>query len=84
VLFATIPLVTQLLASLNGQERLTGKGMLGATIVIVGIAVVFLEQLKFDTPLIYMAAILAAVLSTALSGIVVKYFRGATRLPQMS
>jgi drug/metabolite transporter (DMT)-like permease len=74
VLFATIPLATQLIASLIGQERLTWKGMLGATIVIAGIAVVFLEQLQFDVPLIYQGAILAAVLSSALSGIVVKYF----------
>jgi drug/metabolite transporter (DMT)-like permease len=74
VLFATIPLFTQLIASLIGQERLTWRGMLGATIVIAGIAVVFLEQLRFDVPLIYQGAVLAAVLSTALSGIVVKHY----------
>jgi drug/metabolite transporter (DMT)-like permease len=74
VMFATIPLVTQLVASLIGQERLTWKGMLGATIVIAGIAVVFLEQLKFDVPLIYMGAILFGVISSALSGIVVKQY----------
>jgi drug/metabolite transporter (DMT)-like permease len=74
VLFATIPLVTQLIAAMIGQERLTWKGMLGASIVITGIAVVFLEQLKFDVPLIYLGAILAAVASSALSGIVVKYY----------
>ena len=74
VLFATIPLFTQLIASLIGQERLTWRGILGATIVIAGIAVVFLEQLRFDVPLIYQGAVLAAVLSTALSGIVVKHY----------
>ena len=74
VLFATIPLMTQLVASLIGQERLSWKGMLGALIVIVGIAVVFVEQLKFDVPLIYMGAILLGVLSSALSGIVVKQY----------
>ena len=74
VLFATIPLMTQLVASLIGQERLTWKGMLGALIVIAGIAVVFLEQLKFDVPFIYMGAILLGVLSSALSGIVVKQY----------
>ena len=74
VLFATIPLVTQLIAALIGQEKLTWKGMLGASIVIAGIAVVFLEQLKFDVPLIYMGAILAAVASSALSGIVIRYY----------
>lgn len=74
VMFATIPLVTQLIASLIGQERLTWKGIFGATIVIAGIAVVFIEQLKFDVPLIYMGAILLGVTSSALSGIVVKQY----------
>ena len=74
VLFATIPLMTQLIASLIGQERLTWKGILGALIVIAGIAVVFMEQLKFDVPLIYMGAVLLGVLSSALSGIVVKQY----------
>jgi drug/metabolite transporter (DMT)-like permease len=74
VLFATIPLMTQLIASLIGQEQLTWKGLLGALIVIAGIVVVFLEQLKFDVPLIYMGAVLLGVFSSALSGIVVKQY----------
>jgi len=74
VTFATIPLVTQLVASLIGQERLTWKGILGAAIVIAGIAVVFLEQLKFDVPLLYLGAVLLGVVSSALSGIIVKYY----------
>jgi drug/metabolite transporter (DMT)-like permease len=74
VTFATIPLVTQLVASLIGQERLTWRGMLGATIVIAGIAVVFIEQLRLDIPLIYLGSVLLGVVSSALSGIVVKYY----------
>ena len=74
VLFATIPLATQLIASLIGQERLTWRGLLGAAIVIAGLTVVFIEQLRFDVPLIYMGAILMAVVSSALSGIVVKHY----------
>jgi drug/metabolite transporter (DMT)-like permease len=74
VMFATIPLITQLIASLIGQERLTWKGMLGALIVIAGISVVFIEQLRFDVPLVYLGAVLLGVVSTALSGVVVKYF----------
>jgi probable blue pigment (indigoidine) exporter len=74
VTFATIPLITQLIASSIGQERLTWKGMLGAAIVIAGIGVVFFEQLKFNIPLIYLGAVLAGVVSSALSGIIVKYF----------
>jgi drug/metabolite transporter (DMT)-like permease len=74
VMFATIPLITQLIASLIGQERLTWRGMLGALIVIAGISVVFVEQLRFDTPLVYLGSVLMGVVSSALSGIVVKYF----------
>jgi drug/metabolite transporter (DMT)-like permease len=74
VMFATIPLITQLIASLIGQERLTWRGMLGALIVIAGISVVFVEQLRFDTSLVYLGSVLMGVASSALSGIVVKYF----------
>ena len=74
VMFATIPLMTQLIASLIGQERLSWKGILGATIVIVGIGIVFLEQLRFDIPWVYLVAVLAGVLTSALSGIIVKHF----------
>jgi drug/metabolite transporter (DMT)-like permease len=74
VMFATIPLITQLIAALVGQERLTGRGLLGATVVIAGISVVFIEQLRFDTPLVYLGAVVLAVVFAALSGIVVKQY----------
>lgn len=74
VLFATIPLITLLIASLIGQERLTWRGMLGALIVIAGISVVFIEQLQFDVPFIYMGAVLLGAASAASSGIVVRHF----------
>ena len=74
VMFATIPLMTQLIASVIGQEHLSGKGILGALIVIAGIGLVFLEQLRFDTPLVYLGAVFLGVASSALSGIIVKYY----------
>jgi drug/metabolite transporter (DMT)-like permease len=74
VTFATIPLITQLIASFIGQEQLTWRGMLGALVVILGISLVFVEQLRFDIPLVHLGSVLAGVASTALSGIVVKYF----------
>jgi len=74
VTFATIPLITQLIASLIGQERLTWRGILGAMIVIAGISIVFYDQLRFDIPFIYLGAVLAGVVSSALSGIVVKHY----------
>jgi drug/metabolite transporter (DMT)-like permease len=74
VMFATIPLITLLMASLIGLERLTWKGILGAAIVIAGISLVFIEQLKFDIPFIYLGAVLLAAVSAGSSGIVIKYF----------
>jgi len=74
VMFATIPLITLLIASLIGLEKITWRGILGAVIVIGGISLVFVEQLKFDIPLVYLAAVLIAAVSAASSGIVVKYF----------
>lgn len=74
VMFATIPLITQLIAALVGQERLTWKGMLGSAIVIAGISIVFIEQLRFDVPLLYLGAVLAGVTSAALSGIIVRHY----------
>jgi drug/metabolite transporter (DMT)-like permease len=74
VMFATIPLITQLIASLIGQEKLTWRGILGALVVIAGISVVFIEQLKFDIPFIYLGSVLLGAASAASSGVVVKYF----------
>lgn len=74
VLFAAIPLITQLIASMIGQEQLTWRGLFGAFVVIVGIGVVFIEQLRFDIPFIYMAAVLLGATSAALSGIVIKHY----------
>ena len=58
VMFAAIPLITLLIASLIGLERLTWRGILGGGVVIAGISVVFNEQLKFDIPFIYLGAVL--------------------------
>ena len=74
VMFATIPLFTQLIASLIGQEKLTSRGLLGALIVIAGISVVFLEQLRFDVPFVYLGAVLGGVICAALSGIIVRHY----------
>jgi raffinose/stachyose/melibiose transport system permease protein len=74
VMFATIPLITLLIASLVGLEKLTWLGVLGAAIVIAGISLVFLEQLQFDVSIAHLGATLLAAVSASLSGIVVKYF----------
>lgn len=74
VMFATIPLLTLLIATLIGLEKLTWKGILGAIIVMGGISLVFNEQLKFDVPFISLLAVFLAAIAAASSGIVIKYF----------
>ena len=74
VMFATIPLITLSIAAMIGQERFTWRGVLGAILVIAGVSLVFIEQLQFDIPFMYLGAVLVAAVSSALSGIVVKYF----------
>lgn len=74
IMLATIPLITLLIASLIGLEKLSWRAVLGAIIVMSGIIVVFYEQLTLDIQLIFLIGVLLAALSGALSGIVVKYF----------
>lgn len=74
VTFATIPLITTLLAVSLKLERLTWRSLFGAVLVVIGIGVVFQEQLQADVPLLSLVVLLLGALSGALSGIVIKHF----------
>lgn len=74
VTFATVPLITILLAVALNLERLTRRSLLGAVLVLIGIGVVFQEQLQADVPLSSLVVLLLAAFSAALSGIVIKRF----------
>lgn len=74
VTFATIPLITILLAVALKLERLTWRGIAGAVLVLIGIGVVFQEQLQAAVPLVALVVLLLGAFSGALSGIVVKRF----------
>ena len=74
VTFATIPLITVLLAVALKLERLTWRGIAGAVLVLIGIGVVFQEQLQAAVPLVALVVLLLGAFSGALSGIVVKRF----------
>jgi len=74
VTFATIPLITVLLAVALKLERLTWRGLFGAVLVLMGIGVVFQEQLQADVPLLSLVVLLLGAFSGALSGIVIKRF----------
>lgn len=74
VTFATIPLMTILIAVAVKLERLTWRSLFGAALVLVGIGLVFQEQLQADVPVLSLVFLLLAALSAALSGIVIKRF----------
>lgn len=74
VTFATIPLMTILLAVSVKLERLTWRSLVGAVLVIVGIGLVFREQLQAEVPVLSLVFLLLGALSAALSGIVIKRF----------
>lgn len=74
VTFATIPLITLFLATLLGLERLTWRGVGGGVLVLIGVGVVFQEQVQADVPLLSLLMLLLAAVSGALSGIVIKRF----------
>jgi drug/metabolite transporter (DMT)-like permease len=74
VTFATIPLMTMIIAVALRLERLTWRSVSGALLVFVGIGVVFQEQLRADVRLLPLLFLLLAALCGALSGIVIKRF----------
>lgn len=74
VTFATIPLITLFMAVPLKLERLTWRSVSGGALVLVGIGVVFQEQLQADVPLASLVVLLLAAGCAALSGIVIKRF----------
>jgi len=73
VLLAVVPLLTFGLAILQGQERFHVQGLAGALIALVGIAVVFADQMNQDVPLLALALILIGTACIAEAGVVLKW-----------
>lgn len=72
VLIALTPLFTFGLAIAHRQERFHLQGLLGAMIAVVGIGVVFIDQLSADVPLASLLLVLLAAVAIAESGVIVK------------
>jgi drug/metabolite transporter (DMT)-like permease len=70
---ATVPLLTLILAALQGVERFNLRGLLGALLAAVGIAVVFGDKIGSVSPL-SLGALIAGALAMAEVPIVVKKF----------
>jgi len=73
ILIALTPLLTFGLAIAHRQERFHVQGLLGALIALVGIGVVFFDQLSADVPIASLALVLLAAVSIAESGVIVKW-----------
>jgi drug/metabolite transporter (DMT)-like permease len=78
VLYATVPLSTALIAAALGVERLAPRKIGAAALAIVGVAVIFLGELRLDVPLIGLIAVFFAATAAALSSVFLK------RAPQPS
>jgi drug/metabolite transporter (DMT)-like permease len=74
VILATTPLLTLLLAVLQGLEPFRWQGLVGAMIALAGIGVIFGDQLGADIPLPSMLAILGAAACFAETNVVIKRF----------
>lgn len=74
ILMAMVPLMTVLLAALQGVEALTGRGLFGALIAVVGIAVTVGGASSANISLPHIAAIIVGTGFLAQSGVVIKRF----------
>jgi drug/metabolite transporter (DMT)-like permease len=71
---ATIPLITLFIAVPLKLERLTWRGILGGILVLIGMGIVFQEQLQAEVPLTALVVLILGPICAALSGIVIKRF----------
>lgn len=72
VLIALTPLLTFGLAIAHGQERFHVQGLLGALIAVVGVGLVFVDQLTAEVPLTALVLVLLGALAIAESTVIVK------------
>jgi len=72
---AIVPLLTVLLAVVQGIERLRVLGLAGAALAAVGIVIVGADQISLNVPILALALLVAAAACQAEAGIVVKRFQ---------
>jgi drug/metabolite transporter (DMT)-like permease len=74
VIMALVPLLTLVFAVLHGQERFTGRGVVGALLALAGITMLSLRSLGADAPAVYMLAVFGGACAAAESTVLVKGF----------
>jgi len=74
IILALVPLLTFGFAVVQGLERFRWRGLLGATVALAGVAIVFRDQVAADVPLVALLAVVGAAACMAESNVVVKAF----------
>ena len=74
ILFATVPVMTFLIAAATGLEKFKPRVLLGALVALLGVALVFNEQLAANFSIFALAALFAGAVMAAVSTVVVKRF----------
>jgi drug/metabolite transporter (DMT)-like permease len=74
LMLAIVPLLTVLLAVVQGIERLRLLGLAGAALAAIGIVVVGANQISLNVPILSLVLLVAAAICQAEGGIVVKRF----------
>jgi len=74
VTIALVPLITLILAPLHGLERFRAQALAGAVVSVVGIGVIFADQLNANVNALSLLALLLAAVTISESTIVVKWF----------
>lgn len=74
VITSLLPLMTIFLAYAHGLEKITARTLLGSLITVVGIILLFNDQLSVNAQFVYILAMLGATFTAAESAIVIKKF----------
>ena len=74
IILALVPLLTFGFAVLQGLERFAWRGLLGATVALAGVAIVFRDQVAANVPLVALLAVVGGAACMAESNVVVKAF----------
>ncbi|HYN68782.1 MAG TPA: EamA family transporter [Candidatus Eisenbacteria bacterium] len=73
VLIALVPLLTFGLAILQRQERFRAEGLIGGLVALTGIAIVFVDQLGANVPIVSLIFLVLAAACIAESGVLIKW-----------
>jgi drug/metabolite transporter (DMT)-like permease len=69
---ALVPLMTFFMATTLGMERFRWSGVIGGAIAVVGVALVFIDQLTATVPLASLAALFLQAVAVAVSTVLLK------------